>query len=75
MSGGSQNMTNKKAGLSGLFRLAGAIALMSTLIVAANAEPIAIEVVSDVPKIIRPRFWTAAHSKECEETFVVRQML
>jgi preprotein translocase subunit SecD len=37
---------SKKAGLSGLFRLAGAIALMSTLIVAANAEPIAIEVVS-----------------------------
>jgi preprotein translocase subunit SecD len=37
---------SKKAGLSGLFYLVGAIALMSTLIVAANAEPIAIDVVS-----------------------------
>jgi preprotein translocase subunit SecD len=37
---------SKKAGLSGLFLLAVAIALTPTLIVAANAEPIVIEVVS-----------------------------
>ncbi|MEW6454154.1 MAG: hypothetical protein AB1490_26175 [Pseudomonadota bacterium] len=36
----------KKAGLSGLFHWAAAIVLTSTLLVAANAEPIAIDVVS-----------------------------
>ena len=41
-----RNNRSKKAGLSGLFLLVVAIALTPALIVAANAEPLRIEVVS-----------------------------
>ncbi len=50
MSGGSQNMTNKKAGLSGLFRarVMAAAALIASA-AAATAEPLAVEVTDVAP--------------------------